>query len=512
MEEKKVTDKLKQFWDSKNSTTKRSIVFSAVILVVLIASLIYLYSKDNYEFLLSTTDKTASAKVLNQLKEENIKYDVKGDSIYVSGVNPDSLRLELAGNGYLESDTSNLELFSSPLFISEKQEEKIIQKDLESNISSAIKSYNEVSDAKVILTMGSQSSFKNDNVPATAAIQLKLKSNLSSKQVKSIQEFVAAAVPNLSSTDVVITDTNNNLLSSNNDNTTIEDSTAYTKSLEETISSQISELLSVAFPTTNFKVVSRVQVNFDETKIEKETVSSGPDTIVSKETHSEITTNKTGNTTVGTESNVPSYETPNNSGQSITEVKDELINYELNKIKEQTKKQPTLTNVNVTVVADKSLSAIETEKIRDLVETASGYNEKRGDKVSVQGFDTEPVVEDNGGVLTFVKDNFETISTSLIILAIVIAILTVALKLINALFKKNTVEIAPPVSDDLEIDALPTDDTISTENGVDDSDYEMKKPSNEVLKKREVIQKEIDENPQQIATVFKTWLDKESKK
>lgn len=502
MEENKVTDRIKKFWEDKNPTTKKSIIFSAVALIVLIGSLAYLYTKDSYEFLLKTTDKAASAKVISQLKEQNIKYDVKGDGIYVAGVNTDSLLLELAGNGYLESDTSNLELFSSPLFISEKQEDKIIQKDLETNISSAIKSYNEVADAKVILTMGSQSSFKNDNVAATAAIQLKLKSNLSSKQVKSIQEFVAAAVPNLSSTDVVITDTNNNLLSTNSDDTSIEDSTAYTKSLEDKISSQISELLSVAFPTTNFKVVSRVQVNFDETKIEKETVSSGPDTIVSKETHSEITTNSTKGEVAGTESNVPSYETPTTNNETITEIKDELINYELNKIKEQTKKQPTLTNVNVTVVADKNLSAVETDKIRDLVETASGYNEERGDKISVQGFDAEEITEEKTGAMAFVKENFDTITTSTVIIALIIAIAIVALKLINILFSKNananTVVIPTTTVETTDVEAIASNLESSNES-----------QSLTALKKKEIIQKEIDENPAQIANVFKTWLDKD---
>lgn len=506
MEEKNAMDSVKQFWKSKSTTTKRSIIFSAVALVILIGSLVYLYTKDNYEFLLSTTDKAASVNVINQLKEQNIKYDVKGDSIYVSGVNPDALRLELAGNGYLDSTTSNMELFSKPLFISEKQEDKIIQKDLENNIAAAIKSYNEVADAKVILTMGTQSSFKNDNVPGSAAIQLKLKSNLSSKQVKSIQEFVAAAVPNLSSAEVVITDTNNNLLSSGSSDTSIEDSTTYTKSLEDKISSQISELLSIAFPTTGFKVVSRVQVNFDETKIEKETVSSGPDTIISKETHSEITTNKTGGTTAGTESNVPNYETPNNKGDSITEIKDELINYELNKIKEQIKKQPEITNVNVTVVADKSLSAVDTEKIRDLVETASGYNEKRGDKVSVQGFDAEAVSEEKPGVMGFVKDNFETISNSVIILIIVIAVVLIALKLINSIFGKNksTVEVEAVISDEQQ----PAESFSQLEH-LDELTTQVHQASPETIKKREILKKEISDNPQQVASVFKTWLDKE---
>ena len=505
MDKKNTMDSIKEFWKSKSTTTKRTMVASSILLVVLIGSLIYLYTKDSYDFLLSTSDSAVSANVISQLKQRNIKYDVKGESIYVSGVNTDALKLELSGEGYLDSTDSNIELFSSPLFISEKQENTLIQKDLENNIKSAIKSYNEIIDANVILTMGSQSSFKNDNVPATAAIQLKLKTTLSNKQVKSIQEFVAAAVPNLSSSDVVITDTNNNLLSSNASNTSIEDNTAYVLQIEDKISSQISELLVSAFPTTGFKVVSRVTVNFDETKIEKETVSSGPDTIVSHETYSETTKGGASNTTAGTESNVPSYETPTTDNGNITEIKSEIINYELNTTKEQTTKQPEITNINVAVIADKSLSAVDTEKIRDLVETASGYNEKRGDKVSIQGFDAETTEEVGEGFIGFVKNNFETISNKLLMLAILIAVVIIALKLLGLFKKEETI---------VETEGVVTVPTVPTDNINDENSEPIiisKSDSPEMLKKKEILRKEIDDNPQQVASVFKTWLDKENR-
>ena len=505
MDKKNTMDSIKEFWKSKSTTTKRTMVASSILLVVLIGSLIYLYTKDSYDFLLSTSDSAVSANVISQLKQRNIKYDVKGESIYVSGVNTDALKLELSGEGYLDSTDSNIELFSSPLFISEKQENTLIQKDLENNIKSAIKSYNEIIDANVILTMGSQSSFKNDNVPATAAIQLKLKTTLSNKQVKSIQEFVAAAVPNLSSSDVVITDTNNNLLSSNASNTSIEDNTAYVLQIEDKISSQISELLASAFPTTGFKVVSRVTVNFDETKIEKETVSSGPDTIVSHETYSETTKGGASNTTAGTESNVPSYETPTTDNGNTTEIKSEIINYELNTTKEQTTKQPEITNINVAVIADKSLSAVDTEKIRDLVETASGYNEKRGDKVSIQGFDAETTEEVGEGFIGFVKNNFETISNKLLMLAILIAVVIIALKLLGLFKKEETI---------VETEGVVTIPTVPVDNINDENNEPIiisKSDSPEMLKKKEILRKEIDDNPQQVASVFKTWLDKENR-
>ena len=94
MNKNSIKDRINTYWSSKSTTFKRSVSLSSIALVVLIGVFVYLYSKDSYEFLLSTTDSAVSANVINKLKEDNIKYDVKGNSIYVAGVNPDSLKLE----------------------------------------------------------------------------------------------------------------------------------------------------------------------------------------------------------------------------------------------------------------------------------------------------------------------------------------------------------------------------------------------------------------------------------
>ena len=501
MNKNSIKDRINTYWSSKSTTFKRSVSLSSIALVVLIGVFVYLYSKDSYEFLLSTTDNAVSANVINKLKEDNIKYDVKGNSIYVAGVNPDSLKLELSGSGVLSPSDSSLELFSSPLFISEKQEDTLIKKDLESNISSAIKSYNEIEDAKVILTMGKESSFKNDNVPAKAAIQVKLKSKLSKNQVNSIQHFVASAVPNLDKSDVVITDTDNNLLSANSDENSVEDNDAYTKGLEDKISSQIQDLLAVAFPNSKFKVVSRVEVNFDKSKIEKETVQSGPDTVVSKETHSEITSNSTASGQAGVESNVPSYETPVDKENNIKEKKSEVINYELNKVKEQIIKSPEIKKLSVAVISNQAIGAVDTAKIQELVETAALIDEERGDKVSVQGFDTESSdTTDNSD--SIVSKYMPLIIDKSIPVLILIVILIIALKLISTFREKKNVKEDSAVKTD-DIDPVMTEFIPTEEDSTETEALTMA----ENVKKRDILKKEIDENPAQVASVFKAWQD-----
>ena len=491
---------IKEYWDKRDRKFKVTAYISIALLVALVGVFIYLYNKDSYEFLLNTSDDAVSSKVIAKLKEDNIKYSVRGTSIYVADVNPDEVKLDLSGNGVLEGSQSNIELFSSPLFISDKQEETLIQKDLEENIASAIKSYNEIDSAKVILTMGKTSSFKNDSVPAKAAIQVSLKSRLSSKQINSIQMFVASAVPNLDKMDVVITDTDNNLLSSNSDSASTEENDEYTKSIESKLSTEIADLLNIAFKGSNFKVSTRVEINFDQSKIEKETVQSGPDTIVSHETTSEITTNSTSSGTAGVESNVPSYETPEDTNETLSEKKSEVINYELNKTTEQIVKSPEIKKLSVAVIADRKLTAVETAKIQELVETAALIDEERGDKVSVQGFENTVEEAENKGN-SFLTKHMDTILDKSVLIIVLILIFILALRIIS-LFKKDTVVVEGEQESNVEGNPI-----VQNSNILEEVDITKENPV--LTKKKVAIQKEIEENPQQVASVFKIWQDKD---
>lgn len=511
---KNVMEKVKTYWIEKDKKFKRNFTISAVLLALAVGTFGYLYSKDSYEFLLSTSDTTMANNVIKKLKDEGIKYKVNGKDIYVANVATDALKLEISGDGTLESPTTEVDWSSTTLFISETQQEKLVQKDLESSLESAIKSYNEIKEAKVLLTLGVQSSFKNENTPSKAAVQLNLKSTLSAKQIDSIQQFVAASVPNLDVADVVITDTNNNLLSGSSD-TTLEDNDAYTKNLEKNISANIQDLLSVAYPDTTFKVVSRVEVNFDSTTIEKQSVSSGPDTIVSQETTSEKRYEDTAGGTAGTNSNVPAYETTPDKNKTVYEKNSEVINYELNKVNEQIIKSPEISKLSVAVTGNKTLTQDEIDKITDLVETAALIDESRGDKVSVQGFEVALAEEKPE---SFFKANLETIVDKSILVLILIVILILALKIIS-LFKKDKVKIEESViedslSEDVEntigneqqeqIDPV-TGETIISDTNI--GEFAMNYMTPESKKRRDAIEREISENPGQVANVLKAWQE-----
>lgn len=499
-------EKVKEYWDSRDSKFKKNAILSSVVLVVALGGFIYLHNKSSYEFLLNTSDTIVSSNVLSQLREKGIDYEVRGQSIYVSNVNTDELKLELSGEGILSSSNSTID-FTEATFYSESQQKTLIKKDLENTLKNTIKNYNEIKDASVIITLGEQSAFKNDNTPSKAAIQLNLASHLSAKQIKSIQALVAAAVPNLSEENVVVTDSNNNLLSSNASNEfDSESNETYKLSLETKISDSIRELLSVAFPGQNYKVVTTMDINFDQTKIEKESVQSGPDTIISQTTTSETTRHETSSGQVGTESNVPDYETPDNKGNIISDKKSETINYELNKVKEQITKSPEIKRLSVSVIVDKALSNEEKQVISELISTAALVDLNRGDVVSVAGVNATAVEENSNS--TFMDKFGGLINTGIdklpmILLAIFIMISGSRLISLFLNSKKEEIE------DVIEVDSGNEDN--NTPETLEDDGSRMTVSNIDLTpqqaKVREFVKTEMEENPQKVASVLQMIKD-----
>lgn len=403
---KKMFQRIQSFWKGRDKKSKLIIISTLVCSIICIIIIAYMYLHVKYEFLLSTSDSEVSSKVITELKTENIKYRVSGKNIEIAGANPDEVRLKLSGTGLLSSKDDSVSMFSKPLFIDEFQQKNLEKGVLEQKLESTIKTYNEISDARVQLTIGQQSSFKSENIPSKAGVVLTLKSKLSSKQVFSIQNLIAASVPNLSKENVVITDTDNNLLSGNSsDDGNMDYNSSYEKSMEDKISSQIKDLINGAYKNTNFKVVVRCNVNFDKTKIQKETVNSSPDTVISRQTETDKSANgDTSNSgTAGTTTNVPSYGSSGNNNSS-TDKSSETVNYGLNKTTEETVKQPDISKITVAVTADRSLDQTDIDKITKTVTAAASIDTKRGDMISVVGFPKTP--SDNSNNISKTQNNF----------------------------------------------------------------------------------------------------------
>lgn len=512
---KSIIEKIKKFWNEKNKDAKRNIIISIIVILSAVICIYLVGTHQSEQFLLSSDDQQVLSNVVSELKTKNIKYSVRGKSIYVKYSNIDELRLEIPSSESLSNNSgTSLSLFEKPFtFMSDSQESLIENNYLEEKIANTIKAYSEIKSASVSIAKGNDSPFKDENTKTKVGVVLSLKSPITQKQINSIQSFVAAAVPNTDKDNVVITDTTGKNLTSE-EGQYDDNSSVVEKNVEDRISEKIKELLSPEYGE-NIRIVTTVHMNFDQTKTHKETVQSGPDTVVSEQITGNGSNEQQASGQAGTASNVPSYQSSStgSSGSTGSGDKSETINYALNKTIEEIVKQPSITNISVAVTLNKNVDSSEINKIENLISTAALIDEGRGDKVTVESFTPRNTKENSldDSTKNYIMDFIANKMVSIIAILLAFIFGIILIKSIKGGNKnmKERIDKNPAVKQTVVPNDNKTDEMI--ESFVDMEAVEKRKKEMEELKKdndvRLKIKGTMQSNPSAVAGTIKSWIN-----
>lgn len=243
---------------------------------------------------------------------------------------------------------------------------------------------------------------------ASATIDTVNNKELTDEQVQAVKNFIASSVKNLTTENVSIMDKNGITYDSN---TSSNVSGAYSKQLEildqteKRINDDITKMLIKNFGKDNVSTIVRADVNFDEIvqNIEKYDPTG---TLVSRQSSKESTIKRDTDaaTVIGTEANgsVPDYDltTGNNNNITAQQEKEDIIeNFEVGKTVETIKKNPELSNIQVTVTINQDLNVQNDQNFiqewQEIIANAAGIQmnaqggfENGNVKVSVQPFST----------------------------------------------------------------------------------------------------------------------------
>jgi flagellar M-ring protein FliF len=215
--------KLKEWWGGLEENSKRMIVVVPLIL----AFVLYVMPRSvtsqigGYKALYKNIDIEKASAAATYLDDKGIQYQLKdnGKSIYVArDVDANRLKLALAEQDILprEEMPGNRLLIGGSSFGEGEEAIKVKKKiALEQNLAAIISSYEQIKDAKVLITSQEKSAFVRTSQPAKASVTLTLKrgESLQGDQVKGITRIVANAVPGLVPDKVAITDQYGNPLS-----------------------------------------------------------------------------------------------------------------------------------------------------------------------------------------------------------------------------------------------------------------------------------------------------------
>lgn len=402
---KELFKSLVEKWKSLSKGRKISLILIVTGVLLGVILLTNYIQRSSYSTLFYNLDSTDASKIIEKLKNENIQYKVEGNSILVPRGKVDELRMEVA----LDTSYQNkgYEIYDQSKFGITDSEARMMNKiALEGEIARAIQSLDEIKNAKVILVMPEETVFARETEKATASVIIKPEGmkTLSPEQVKAIIYLVKGSVKNLSESDVAVLDTYGNLLSENIFDNQIGGSIStlkqheYEKKFEDKLQKDVKEMLESVFGQGKVVIKVNSDLNFDSKQIT--TIKYDKDDVVERSKRiiydlSKDSSGTDGKTGVDGQFGDDTYPTNDGSSNSTYEKKDETINHEIGQTEEHIVKAPgEVTRMTVSVIINSELgklSDVEKEEIRNIVASAVGYDENRGDNINISAlpFNTE---------------------------------------------------------------------------------------------------------------------------
>lgn len=353
-------------------------------------------------------------RVLEKLKTMGIPFEVKGDGtqIYAPIDDISRLRMELAQSGMPSGGGVGYEIFDKQDILGTTNALLGINqiRALEGELGKSVQTIQGIQAARVHLVIPKRELFSENKQEPSASVMIRMKgvAVLSATQVQSIRYLVASAVPGLILDQVSIVDDRGNLLARGKDSAETKDNLTVQQTTQREYEQRISRSIEALLDRTlglnktraevsvdmDFDQVSSTSVLFDpEGQVVKNQIINEEGVSTSEKSASSDAVSIQNSLPVGQEGQ---GNTGNNNKNQTSNI-EENINYEIsNTTKTYVKELGTIKRLSIAVMVDGNYkkkddgtqeyqprSDEELNKLKDLVKTATGYKEDRGDVVSL---------------------------------------------------------------------------------------------------------------------------------
>lgn len=409
----------------QNFSVKQRIVAAGSIVVVigfLVFLSIYKASQSNgnyegYSVLFENVAPSDSALIVQQLNTDKVPYKLHNENtILVPTDKVYQERISIASLGIPKDSKVGFEIFDKQQFGATDEEQRVkYQRALEGELARTIQGLAPIESATVHIALPKDSVFTQRQTQPSASVLINIKQNarLTSKQISGIKNLIAASVANLSAENVKLVDQDGTPLGIEDgviDDELISKQVKYKKDFENSYEKKIINVLSPIVGGDN-KVVAKVTIDFDFARENSQSEVYDPNSVARSEQNIEEkrqgkTPNEVGGVP-GAVSNIGPVEgLSDNQKQELYTKSSSTTNYEISKkITKVVGEFATIKRVSVAVVVDGkydykkdengnptkdieyvSLPQNELTAINNIVRQAIGYNQARGDEVTVSNF------------------------------------------------------------------------------------------------------------------------------
>ncbi len=392
--------RLRTWWETADRTQKVVTLFGGTFLILLLAGTFYFGSRPKMTMAWGGLSPSDQGKVVAEIQKLGIpvEYDLRGGVLVPSDrVAEVQSAISKSGNAPLTGHMGNGDLANMGPMSTKPVEEARLKAIREGEIAKSIETISGVAAARVLLSGGERSAFAAEEEPPSASVTLteRAGASLGGDESKAIASLVARAVPGLKTKDVTIV---------NQEGATLFDGAVesgqtgkYTARLEAQINEarrikrELQAILDNAYGPGNTIVTARVDMDFDEAKVDTRTPIAA-ESPLSKQSSTE---------TMGDGANRPLATPPaaglganggvgapstldanGGAGNAKYNSKQEHIDYGSGEIKETKTRAPGAINAMAISVLVDSKKITDTKPVQELLEGYLGPNKDDKQKYS----------------------------------------------------------------------------------------------------------------------------------
>ena len=388
-----------------------ALVLTTVTIGSILAMSFWVKTPDLQLLYANLSEKDASA-IVDNLKTQNIPYELsnQGKTIRVPANQVHEVRLKMASEGLPEGSEVGLEIFDkTALGMTDFIQKLNYQRALQGELARTIKTLDSISSARVHLVIPKQTLFIREKPKGKASVTIKTNAgrSLNERQVQGIIHLISSSVEGITADNVVVVDDKGRLLSgSQSANASATRSSSnyqhqrkVEKEFEKTILAMLEDALGEGM------IIARVTADLDFEKNDQTEEIYDPESQVVRSqqtaTESVVGASPAGGV-IGVQAQLPAGQNEGGTGTSGQPSKrdknNSVLNYEINKITRVVSK-PTgiIKKLSVAVMVDgvmaeneageteyKARTKEEMEQYLQLVQSAVGYDQERGDQIKVE--------------------------------------------------------------------------------------------------------------------------------
>lgn len=518
----RVTSSIREFTVAQRTLA----LIGLAVAVVGVVALSMWFSRPQFSPLYTDLAPADASAIVDQLTAQGVKYQLTngGSTVLVPTESVYDMRLKVAASGMSPSADGGYSLLDDMgMTSSEFQQDVTYKRALEGEMGKTVSSMQGVELATVKLAMPAESVFVDQATDPTASVFVKTRSGvtLTDDQVQSIVNLVSASVEGMKATDVAVIDSSGAVLSAVGTGLAGSGGNKQTVEYEQRVAQSIQAMLEPIVGVGKAVVTVTADLDYDATERTQESFTSAEGVLPLTERSTTEQFTGTGNTATGV-LGPDNIQVPTGDGDGSYTNETNEANNAVDKLTEHTVTAPgTVRRQSVAVAVDAAAAAaVDMAQLQAMVSSASGFDEARGDVVTVSQmpFDTS-AAESAQAALDAAAEAEAAAASSRMMQTYVIAGAALLALVLLAIFLARRGRNREDPRESLDLGDLPImDEPLALEPAdLDTQLLELPEvpelPSAEqvsIERKRNDVALLVDEQPEQVAELLRGWMDERS--